>query len=140
MNAPYSSVYWSPPLQPLDPLFLSTVSLQSGAFGVASMGLHAPIPHPPKCLPRGCWDAISGWVSEGLEIVDTLAVVLAVKHQWLKHAAACCSTCFWGLLVGVLKHAAACCSTLKIGLGFNPIPEHSFIRDGQYSSGQMLHL
>ena len=26
--------------------------------------------------------------------------------QQLKHATACCSTCFWGLLVEVLKHAA----------------------------------
>ena len=33
-------------------------------------------------------------------------------HQRLKHAAACRSTCFWDLLVGVLKHAAACCITL----------------------------
>ena len=40
------------------------------------------------------------------------------KHQRLKHAVACRSTCFWGLLVGVLKHAAACRSTLRIGLGF----------------------
>ena len=28
-------------------------------------------------------------------------------HQQLKHATACRSTCFWGLLVRVLKHAAA---------------------------------
>ena len=40
------------------------------------------------------------------------------RHQRLKHAAACRSTCFGGLLVGVLKHAAACRSTLNIGLRF----------------------
>ena len=60
------------------------------------------------------------------------------------------STCFWGLLVGVLRHAAACRSTLKIGLGFflgkisdqniNPILEQSSVRDWQYPSGQMLQL
>ena len=41
------------------------------------------------------------------------------KHQRLKHAAACRSTCFWGLLVGVLKHDAACRRRLKIGLGLS---------------------
>ena len=30
------------------------------------------------------------------------------KLQWLKHATACCRTCLWGLLLGVLKHAATC--------------------------------
>ena len=39
------------------------------------------------------------------------------KHQRLKHAAACCSTCFWGQLVGVLKRAAACRGT-KLGWDF----------------------
>ena len=66
------------------------------------------------------------------------------KHQRLKHAAACRSTCFWGLLVGVLKHAAACRSTLKTGLGLfrekiwnqniNPIPLQLLVRDGQSPS------
>ena len=46
-----------------------------------------------------------------------MAGLVPSKHQWLKHAAVCCSTCFWGLLMGVLKHAAACCSTPKIGFG-----------------------
>ena len=41
---------------------------------------------------------------------------LLVATQCLKHTAECRSTCFWGLLVGVLKHAAACRGTLKIGL------------------------
>ena len=73
-------------------------------------------------------------------------------------ATACCSTCFWGLLVGFLKHSATdaaacrsgCRSTLKIGLGLfgkkisdqniNPIPEQSSVRDWQSPSGQMLQL
>ena len=63
---------------------------------------------------------------------------------------ACRSTCFWGLLVGILKHAATCRSTLKIGLrlfgkkvsdrNINSISEQSFGKDGLYSSGQMVHL
>ena len=79
-----------------------------------------------------------------------LLCAFAARHQRWKHAAACRSTCFWGLLVGFFKHAAACCSTLKIGLRFigekyrakiaRPFPERSVVRDGQCSSDYMVHL
>ena len=67
----------------------------------------------PKAAQTGIQDGISQ--EEGFHIGTSWALdpsmligrCTAARHLRLKHAAAFRSTCFWGLLVGVLKHAAA---------------------------------
>ena len=74
--------------------------------------LHGNICDPqPLSLPPQAQNNMNNCLYKGYN--RPKATPSTSRYQRLKHAAACHSTYFWGLLEVVLKHAAACRSTLK---------------------------